>query len=143
MASMNHLVILDAQAGELEKILSGVKNMVINIFDPAGAPAHLVRPGDCLYFLREKDENMVRVTATVVRVSYFINGLDEDLPQALKELQPRLQLTEDQYNYWSGQKQAHLLEFNHAQKIAVFQVAPGKVTSRSDWIAFKTISEIT
>jgi len=32
---MNHLVVLDAQANELEKILSGVKTMLVKEFDPS------------------------------------------------------------------------------------------------------------
>jgi len=140
---MNYLVFLDPCAGELEKILSGVKNMVLKEFDLVQPPTHLVRPGDGLYFLRNKDGNTVRVKATVVRVSCFINGLDEDLPRTLKELQTRLQLTEIQYDYWSTKKQVLLVEFSDAQKIKEICVAPDKVTDRSDWISFEDIGLIT
>ena len=102
---MNHLVFLNAQAGELEKTLSGVKTMLIKEFDPAQITAHPVRPGDSLYFLRDNGECAVRVKATVVRVLFFTNRLDQDLSHTLKELQPRLQLTEEQYNTWSARKQ--------------------------------------
>jgi len=140
---MNYLVFLDPCAGELEKILSGVKNMVLKEFDLVQPPTHLVRPGDGLYFLRNKDGNTVRVKATVVRVSCFINGLDEDLPRTLKELQTRLQLTEIQYDYWSTKKQVLLVEFSDAQKIKEICVAPDKVTDQSDWISFEDIGLIT
>jgi hypothetical protein len=49
---MIHLVILDTRAGELEKILSGIKTMLIRESDPAQTITHPVRPGDSLYFLR-------------------------------------------------------------------------------------------
>jgi hypothetical protein len=140
---MNYLVFLDSNAGELEKILSGVKNMVIKEFDPAQPPAHLVRPGDGLYFLRDKDEYAVRVKATAVRISYFINGLDDDLPHTLKELQPKLQLTEEQYNYWSAKKQLLLVEFESAQKTGVIHLALDEVKDQSDWIAFEAFSVLT
>ncbi len=51
---MNHLVVLDAPAGELEKILSGVKTMLVKEFDPAQTAAQPVSPGDSLYFLRDR-----------------------------------------------------------------------------------------
>jgi len=51
---VNHLVILDPRAGELEKILSGVKTMLLKEFDPAQKGACPVGPGDSLYFLRNK-----------------------------------------------------------------------------------------
>ena len=139
---MNYLVMLDPCAGELEKILSGVKNMVLKEFDLVQPPAHLVRPGDGLYFLRNKDGYTVRVKATVERVSCFISGLDEDLPCSLKELQTRLQLTEIQYNDWSTKKHILLVEFIGAQKIKEIRVAPNKVSDRSDWISFEDISLI-
>jgi len=140
---MNHLVFLDAQAGELEKILSGVKTMLVKEFDPMQTTAHPVNPGDNLYFLRNMDDCALRVKATVVRVLFFTNRLDEDLSHTLKEMQPRLQLTEDQYNYWSAQQQFLLVEFDTAQKIGVIHVALNKITKRSDWIAFEEFSLIT
>jgi hypothetical protein len=140
---MNHLVFLDARAGELEKILSGVKTMLIKEFDPAQTTAHPVNPGDGLYFLRDNGECALRVKATVTRVLFFTNSLDQDLSHTLKELQPRLQLTEDQYNTWSARKQVLLVEFGSAHKIGVIRVARDKITDRSDWIAFEDLSLIT
>jgi hypothetical protein len=140
---MNHLVYLDTRAGELEKILSGVKTMLVKEFDPAGSAVHPVCPGDSLYFLRNKDECALRVKATVVRVLFFTNNSDEDLSHTLKEMQPRLQFTEDQYNYWSTRKQVLLVEFESAQKIPVIQVASDKSADRSDWIPFEAFNLIT
>ncbi len=139
---MNHLIFVDAQAGELEKILSGMKTMLIKEFDPAQTTAHPVRPGDSFYFLRDKDDCAVRVKATVVRVLFFTNRLDEALSRTLKEMQPKLQLTEDQYNYWSTKQQVLLVEFESAHKIGVIHIALNKLADRSDWIAFEESSLI-
>jgi hypothetical protein len=141
MTSMNHLVFLDTGAGELEKILSGVKSMIVKEFDPATACP--VRPGDSLYFLRNNDECILRVKATVVRVVPVVNGLNEDLSHTLKEMQPRLQLTEDQYNYWSRKEQVLLVEFNSADKIASIHIASNNIEDRSDWIALEEFSLVT
>ena len=138
---MNHLVILDA--GELEKILSGVKTMVLKEFDPSQFDDQPVKPGDTLYFLRDKDECALRVKATVVRILPVPKNLDEDLSNFLKEMQPKLQITENQYNYWSGKEEALLVEFDSAQKIDVVHVAPHKIPDRSDWIAFEEFNLIT
>ena len=143
IAFMNHLVFLDSNAGELEKILSGVKTMLLKEFDPAQTTAHLINPGDSLYFLRDKDDCTLRVKATVVRVLCFTNRVDDDLSHTLKEMQPRLQLTEGQYNHWSAKQQVLLVEFGAAHKIPVIQVASNKITDRSDWIPFEAFSLIT
>jgi hypothetical protein len=139
---MNHLVFLDTRAGELERILSGMKTMLIKEFNPAQTTARPVRAGDSLYFLRNQDDCAVRVKATVVRILSFTNSLDEDLSHTLKELQPRLQLTEDQYAYWSARKQVLLVEFGSAHKIGVIHIAAHKIADRSDWMAFEASSLI-
>ena len=139
---MNHLVFLDARAGELEKILSGVKTMLIKEFDPAQASETPVNPGDSLFFLRDQDEYIVRVKAVVNRVRLIPDHSGEDLSHTLKEMQPRLQLTEDQYNFWSVKEQVQLVEFKSAQKIGVIRVAPQKVSRCLNWIAFESFSQI-
>lgn len=139
---MNHIVRLDASAGELEKILSGTKTMIVNEFDPAGNASPSIIPGDSLYFLRDEDHCSLRVVATVVRVLVFTNHTDEDLSQILKEIQPRLQLTEDQYNHWFAKRAIITVEFEAAHKIPVLHVAPERITDRLNWIAFKEFSEI-
>jgi len=139
---MNHLVFLDAQASELEKILSGVKTMLVKEFDPAQTNAHPVNPGDSLYFLRNKNECALRVKATVVRVLFLTNSLDEDLSHTLKEMQTKLQLTEDQYNHWSAKKQVALVEFEESRKIPEIRIAPDKIKDQTEWIDFEDISLI-
>jgi hypothetical protein len=131
---MNHLVLLDARAGELEKILSGVKTMLVKEFDPPNP----VNPGDTLYFLRGPDENAVRGKATVLRVLACTDPLEKDLTHILKEMQPRLQLTEDQYNAWSGKQHILLVEFESAQKIGAIHVNPQPAAS---WAAFDEVKK--
>jgi len=140
---MNHLVFLDVQAGELEKILSGVKTMLIKEFDPALTPTQPLNPGDSLYFLRSTNECALRVKATVVRVLFLTNRPDENLSQTLKEIQPKLQFTEEQFDHWSVKKQVLLIEFEAAQKIPVIKVASEKFKDQSSWIAFETFKTIT
>ena len=140
---MNHLVILDRRAGELEKILSGVKCMLVKEIRPPQAAAAPVNPGDSLYFLRDRQDRALRVKASVVRVFTVIDAPDERLTHTLKEFQPKLQLTEDQYNHWSTREQVQLVEFDRAQKMDLVQVATHRVADRSDWIAFKEFSRIT
>jgi hypothetical protein len=140
---MNHLVFLDTRAGELEKILSGIKSMVVKEFDLTQSVEQLVRPGDSLYFLRNNVDCAVRVKATVVRVLPTEERSDEDTAHILKELQPRLQLTEEQYNYWSAKQRMLLVEFDSAQKITVIHIASKKITDHSDWIPFEEFSLIT
>jgi hypothetical protein len=139
---MNYLVTLDVRAGELEKILSGVKTMLVKEFDPAQTSALSVKPGDSLYFLRDQDDCAVRVKASVVRVLIFSKDLKEEPLHTLKEMQPRLHLTEEQFNFWAGKQHMQLVEFESAHKINVIQIAPRKTTGPVGWIAFEAINQI-
>ncbi len=134
---MNHLVFLDARAGELEKILSGVKTMLIKEIDPAQSSKDPVNPSDSLYFLRNHEDCAVRVRATVVRVLHMTNQEGENLSHALKEMQTRLQLTENQFNFWIANPEVQLVEFRSAHKIDPFQVDSTRIQDRSDWISFE------
>jgi hypothetical protein len=143
MISMNYLVFLNPQAGELEKILSGVKSMILKEFHPARTADLSICVGDSLYFLKDYGEPNLRVKANVVRVLAINNNHDNDLARTLKELQPKLQLTEAQYNDWSVKKQVLMVEFESARKIDMIQVALNKITKGGDWIAFDEFSYIT
>jgi hypothetical protein len=133
---MNYLVSLDPSTGELEKILSGFTCMTVKEIDTAEPMQLSIRPGDSLYFLRDKDYIM-QVKATVVRVLTCINSPDKELQGTLKELQPKLQLTEEQYNYWSVKQQVILVEFCSAQKINPVHIEETKMLDRSKWIPFE------
>lgn len=140
---MNYLVFLDAQAGELEKILSGVKSMLVKEFDPDCEDNQLMKPGDSLYFLRNNDDCTLRVKATVVQTQFLENHIEEDFSHVLKEKQPRLQLNEAQYSYWSVKERVLLIEFDCAHKIDIMHVAAHIITNRSEWVAFEDFTHIT
>jgi hypothetical protein len=140
---MNYLVFLDAKASELEKILSGTKSMVVKESNPASAAGRVVSPGDSLYFLRNKDDCELRVKATVSRVIFLGDQTEEDFSHIWKEMQPRLQLTEDQYNHWSTQKQVALVEFHNAHKIKMTWIDLNKIVKRTTWFAFEEFTQIT
>ncbi len=141
--SMNYLVVLDAHAGELEKILSGIKTMVAKEFDPARTIIHPVCPGDKLYFLRGKEDCLLRVEATVTQVHFVSNLQDEDPAHTLKAMQPKLQLTEDQYILWSAKERVELVEFTSAHKIGTIQIAVEKTADRPNWMAFREFGLVT
>lgn len=139
---MNYLVFVDTRAGELEKILSGVKRMVMKDLDPDQPGARPVSPGDSLYFLRDNDECDVRVQATVVRAAHLDRRSDQDLSRVLKELQPKLQLDETQFSDWSTRRRVLLVEFELAHKIDVIHLAAQKFADRANWIAFEDVSRM-
>lgn len=139
---MNHLVTLDARSGDLEKILSGVKSMLVRDLDFENSVTTPIAPGDNIYFLRSNGEKILRVSATIVGVHKCTNSLNEDLSSFLKEMQPKLQLTEAQFRYWSGKERVQLIEFTSAQKVKVILTSPNKAIEQSEWIVFDDFEDI-
>jgi hypothetical protein len=137
---MNYLVFLDLGAGELEKILSGVKSMVIKEIKPEETTTQPLMPGDSLYFLRNIVARDIRVKATIKSIWAVSSGPAGDISSQLKEMQPKLQLTEEQFMYWCSKKQVLLVEFECAQKVGVIHLDLDEVKGQSDWIAFQAFS---
>jgi hypothetical protein len=139
---MNHIVFLDPKTGELEKILSGVKSMLIKELETDLTKPDPVQFGDSLYFLRDDIDDSLRVKATVTNVYPILCDPENDLPSLLKELQAKLQLTVEQFSIWTEQDQMLLVEFNAAQKIDPISLDKRKIAKKSDWIPFEDPREI-
>ena len=139
---MNHLVFLDPRAGELEKILSGVKSMLIRELNPENPTTYPLEAGDSLYFLWSRQETIIRGMASIVRVLPVIAGKAGNISHDLKEMQPRLQLTETQFEYWSSKQNVLLVEFNFAHKIPSIQVSLVRINNQADWLVFKELNNI-
>lgn len=134
---MNHLIYLNSKSGELEKILSGIKTMILKDIYPAKSILYPVNQGDGLYFMRDKGETTLRVKASVISAEYIENQIAEDFSRTIKEMQPQLQLTEEQFTFWIAKKQILLVEFCNAHKIEGIQLASQDFDDRNDWIDFE------
>ncbi len=134
---MNHLIYLNPQSGELEKILSGTKTMILKESGDERSDQDKVNPGDSLFFIRGTHETTLRVKATVINVIYAANQVGSQLESTLKELQSKIQLTEDQFSFWSRRKQVMLVEFLPAHKIEGIEILARKAIDGSGWISFE------
>jgi len=98
--------------------------MVVKDIDPEHLNAHTISQVTALYFLRNNDECDLQVKATVVRVLFFTKKLNEDLSHYLKELQPKLQLTEEPSTTTGLQRNRSTCpSLKSAQKIGVIHLA--------------------
>ncbi len=140
---MDHLVLLAPKSGELEKILQGVKRMIVQKIPPSQEPFAEVRSGDTLYFLRPSDAGVVRVKATIRNAFLFQADTEQEMSLRLKELQVNLQLTEPQYEHWVTKKQALFVEFEQVDKSPLIRIDRDKFMTHSDWISIEDISCIS
>ena len=95
---MDHVVYLDAQAKELENLLSGSKTMIIRGATGRKIPHGRVNAGDMLYLINNNAEGKVRAKAKVKSAFHSEKMTKGESHALVKKNQPKLSLTENRSN---------------------------------------------
>jgi len=139
---MDHVVYLDAQARELENLLSGSKTMIIRGATGRKLPHGRVDAGDTLYFINNNAEGKVRAKAKV-KSAFHSEKMTEDESRALvKKNQPKLSLTEKQIKRWAGKRYIVLIEVADVKEIPPFAIDKSKYSNMDDWLPVETIESV-
>ena len=140
---MDHIVYLDAQAKELENLLSGNKTMIIRGATGRKLPHGRVGTGDMLYFINNNAEGKVRARAKV-KSAFHSEKMTEDESRALvKKNQPKLSLTEKQIRRWAGKRYIVLIEVADVKEIPPFAIDKSKYGNMDDWLPVEKIESAT
>jgi hypothetical protein len=137
---MDHVVYLDAEAKELDNLLSGKKTMIIRGAAGRKVPYRQVKKGDILYFINNNAEGMIKAKA---QVSCVINSDKTDKDTSIKLVknnQNKLQLTEKQFKRWAGKRYIILIEIKNIEEITPFQFNRDDFKNRmDDWLPVEKI----
>lgn len=140
---MDHVVYLDAQAKELENLISGSKSMIIRGATGRKLPHGRVDKGDMLYFINNNAEGMVRAKAEV-KSAFHSGKMTEDESRALVEKnQPQLRLTEKQVKRWAGKRYIVLIEVADVKEILPFAIDKSNFSNMDDWLPVEKIDSVT
>jgi len=140
---MDHVVYLDAQARELENLLSGSKTMIIRGATGRKLPHGRVDAGDTLYFINNNAEGKVRAKAKV-KSAFHSEKMTEDESRALvKKNQPKLSLTEKQIKRWAGKRYIVLIEVADVKETPPFAIDKSKYGNMDDWLPVEKIDSVT
>ncbi len=139
---MDHIVYLDAQAKELENLLSGKKTMIIRGATGRKLPHGRVNAGDVLYLINNNAEGMVRATAKV-RNAFHSEKMTGDVSRAMVEKnQPKLHLTEKQMKRWSGKRYIVLIEIQDVKEVPPFAIDKSDYGNMDDWLLIGEIASV-
>ena len=139
---MDHVVYLDAQAKELENLLSGSKTMIIRGATGRKLPHGRVEAGDMLYFINNNAEGIVRAKGKV-KSAFHSEKMTEDESNALvKKNQPKLSLTEKQLKRWAGKRYIILIEVADVKEIHPFAIDKSKYGNMDDWLLVDKIESV-
>jgi len=135
---MVHVVYCDDKEKVLEKILAGIKTMVIRAAAGRKIPHSRVFEGEMLYFMK-KGTGRISATATVVSVQNFVKLSEEEINRILEENQDKLNLSEKQKARWR-KKCICLVEFCNVKEITPLEF--DHQGNMDDWLIIEKIEDV-
>lgn len=139
---MDHVVYLDADAKEMERLLSGSKTMIIRGATGRKLPYGRVKAGDNLYFLNNNAEGLIKAKAQVKSVIESDKMGEADSIQFVREHQGKLQLTDNQFVRWAGKRYVVLIEVDQIQEIPPFPIDKSNFGNMDDWLPVGEIDAV-
>lgn len=136
-----HLVYLNKEAGELEKLTKGEKSMIIR--GAAGRKSPLggrAKEGDLLYFVETGDAMMVTHKAVLSKVIESEKMTPEESNDFIKTYEKELNLSKKQYERWMGKRFLAVYEISNIEEIEPFQY--NRENNMDDWIITDDINKI-
>ncbi len=137
---MDHLVRLDREAMELERLCKGVKSMVVRGSMERRPPHGAVGEGDRLFFVQEGEEGTVRATARVRRADSTPLLDQEASIIRIVQNQRKLMLTEQQFGRWGGLRFLVFVEAEDVKRVEPFFVDPS-LLGQDGWAVLDDISQ--
>lgn len=123
---------------ELDKILSGVKTMIVRGAAGRKIPHSRVFAGEVLYFM-EKGTAQISARAIVTYAENYVKLTDDDIIKILQKNQPNLQLTQKQKERWH-KKCLCLVAFDSIEEIE--PLAFDHQGNMDDWLIVEKIEDV-
>jgi hypothetical protein len=139
---MDHVVYLDANAKELELLLSKKKTMIIRGATGRKLPYGRVNQNDVLYFINNNAEALVRASAKVKSVLNSEKLTEEESIQLVDRYQDKLQLTKKQCDRWAGKRYLVLIEISEVESIEPFRIDKSDFGNMDDWLLVEQIEKV-
>lgn len=139
---MDHVVYLDAKAGELEKLVAGQKSMVVRGAAGRKLPYGRVNLADRLFFIQNNGDGLVRASAVVSGVINSEKLSEEQSRNLLEVNQTKLCLTSDQTRRWAGKRFLVLIEIKNVCTLEPFAIDRSEYGNMDDWLPVGDIERV-
>lgn len=140
--AMDHVVYLDAQAKELENLLSGKKTMLIRGAAGRKLPHGRVQANDELYFINNNAEGLVRARAVVSMALHSEKLTEAESQNLAAQNQDKLCLTEKQLARWAGKRYLVLIEVANVEAVSPFGIDKSNYGNMDDWLPVEAIETV-
>lgn len=139
---MDHVVYVDIKAHELEKLVGGEKTMIVRGATGRKLPYGRVQLNDCLFFIQNKGDGMVRARAVVTDVFNSDKLTEEQSREVLESNQPRLNLTSEQIERWAGKRYLVLIGVSEVRSLEPFPIDRSAHGNMDDWLLVEDIEKV-
>jgi hypothetical protein len=139
---MDHVVYVDHRAGELEKLVSGEKNIIIRGATGRKLPYGRVHQGDTLYFIRNNGEGLVRATGTVSEVFNSEKMTEEESKRLVDDHCEGLRLSGKQYKRWAGKRYIVLVTVQAVSELEPFKIDRSGYGNMDDWLPVENVDTV-
>jgi hypothetical protein len=133
-----HLVYCDDKEKVLEKILEGIKTMIVRGAAGRKIPHSRVFEGETLYFMK-KGTGLISAKATVSSVLNFVKLSEEEIIKTLEANEEKLNLSQKQKERWH-KKCLCLIEFCNVEKIQPLEF--DRQGNMDDWLIIEKIEDV-
>ena len=136
-----HLVYLNKEGKELQKLLAGEKNAIIR--GAAGRNSPLggrAKVGDRVYFVETGGDLLVTHRGMIENVIETEKMTPEESQQFVEQHQSELNLSKKQMERWAGKKFLAIYRIAELEAIEPFTYQRGK--NMDDWVITSSIEEI-
>ena len=136
-----HLVYLNKEGKELQKLLAGEKNAIIR--GAAGRKSPLggrAKVGDRVYFVETGGDLLVTHRGIIENVIETEKMTPEESQQFVEQHQSELNLSKKQMERWAGKKFLAIYRIAELEAIEPFTYQRGK--NMDDWVITSSIEEI-
>lgn len=136
-----HLVYLNKEGKELQKLLAGEKNAIIR--GAAGRKSPLggrAKVGDRVYFVETGGDLLVTHRGMIENVIETEKMTPEESQQFVEQHQLELNLSKKQMERWAGKKFLAIYRIAELEAIEPFMYQRGK--NMDDWVITSSIEEI-
>ena len=139
---MDHVVFVDAKAGEMEKLINKEKKMIIRGAAGRKMPYGRVNPGDMLYLINNNAEGVIKAKAVVTDIFNSEKMTSEESIALVDKNQDKLCLTDQQFKRWAGKRYLVLIEVGQVTKVTPFQIDKSDFGNMDDWLPVGDIGKV-
>jgi len=139
---MDHVVYVDAKAGEMEKLVNDEKKIIIRGAAGRKMPYGRVNQGDMLYLINNNAEGVIKAKAIVTDVFTSDKMTREESIAMVENNQDKLYLTDKQFKRWAGKRFLVLVEVGKVIKVPPFQIDKSDYDNMDDWLPVGEIGNV-